>query len=120
MGDKSAGGSTSLAYLFLSLALLSLVFYGCSAVTVPNPEEVLSTPLGTESVKIGMSKNQVESLWGKPDSTRIVEDPKRWQSPREVWTYNSRMSGMSINAGYLTNTRALYFDGDNLTSIEND
>ena len=41
---------------------------GCAAITVPTPEDVMKTPLGTESVKIGMTKQQVESIWGKPDS----------------------------------------------------
>lgn len=112
----------SFAYIPIKCCLLiagaAAILHGCAALDVPNPEEVLKTPLGTESIKIGMTKQQVESLWGKPDEIRTVEDKARWQGPREVWVYQSRIGVMSVNAGYLSQTKRLYFDEDNLTNIE--
>lgn len=38
---------------------VGITIYGCSTITVPNPEEVMKHPLGTESIKIGMTKQRV-------------------------------------------------------------
>lgn len=102
------------AFICASSALLA----GCSAITVPTPKEVLDHPLGTEAVKIGMGKHQVESFWGKPDEVRMVEDKKRWQGPREMWVYRAQYGTIPVDAGYLSKTKKLYFDGDNLTDID--
>lgn len=106
------------AVAFFAVSLLGLSMAGCSALTIPTPKEIAQTPLGTESVKIGMTKQQVESLWGKPDSISMAEDKEKWTSPREVWTYRARYGSIPVNAGYLSEDKKLYFDGINLTEIE--
>ena len=80
-------------------------------------EEIIKKPLGTESVRIGMTKDQVESLWGAPDRVTTVENKQKWSSPREVWTYTAHYGSIPVNAGYLSETQKLYFDGENLTEI---
>ena len=102
----------------LALSITVLITYGCSAITIPTPTDVLKTPLGTESIKIGMTKQEVESLWGKPSETRMVEDKTRWTSPREMWVYRAQYGAVPVDAGYLSKTKKLYFDGENLTDIE--
>lgn len=104
--------------IVLTFFVLALAVIGCSAINVPTPEDILKTPLGTEAVKIGMTKQQVESFWGKPNDIRIVEDKKRWTSPREMWTYRAQYSAIPLDAGYLSKTKKLYFDGENLTDID--
>ncbi|MFA6142224.1 MAG: outer membrane protein assembly factor BamE [Candidatus Omnitrophota bacterium] len=101
------------AILLLSCAVLC----GCSAISVPDADDVLQHPLGTESIKIGMTKQQVESIWGKPDSVKTVEDKEKWQNKREVWTYSAQYRSIPLDAGYLSKTKKLYFDGENLTEI---
>lgn len=101
------------AFVLLSSAALC----GCSAISVPDPDDVFQHPLGTESIKIGMTKQQVESIWGKPDSIKIVEDKSKWQAKREIWTYSARYGSIPVDAGYLSKTKKLYFDGENLTEI---
>lgn len=96
---------------------ISLALSGCAGIEPPNPEDVVKHPLGTESVKIGMTKQEVESLWGKPDEVNIIEDKEKWQGPREVWTYRAQYGAIPVDAGYLSKTKKLYFDGDNLTNI---
>lgn len=105
----------SLAFIMI-ISILPLLC-GCSTLAIPHPDEIISKPLGTESVKIGMTKHQVESIWGKPDQVTMVEDRKKWSSPREVWTYNAQYSAIPVDAGYLSNSQKLYFDGENLTEI---
>ena len=99
-----------------AIALLALLC-GCSAIEVPNPTDVINHPLGTESIKIGMTKHQVESIWGKPDSVNTVENKEKWQGSREVWIYRAQYGNIPVDAGYLSKTKKLYFDGDNLTEI---
>lgn len=103
--------------MFGAALAAAFIFAGCSAIIIPNPEEVVKHPLGTESIKIGMSKAQVESLWGKPSQVKMVEDKAKWQSPREVWIYHAQYSGIPVDAGYLSSNKKLYFDGNNLTEI---
>ena len=107
---------TGIALLTMILAL-SIFLYGCSAIIIPNPEDVVKHPLGTESIKVGMTKEQVESIWGKPSQTKVVEDKAKWQGTREVWIYHAQYGSIPVDAGYLSSTKKLYFDGNNLTDI---
>ena len=101
----------------LIITPLAILLHGCSAIIIPNPDEVIQHPLGTESIKIGMTKQRVESLWGKPDDVRMVEDKERWTQPREMWVYRAQYGSIPVDAGYLSKTKRLYFDGENLTDI---
>ena len=103
----------------ITVCLLAISAYGCSMIeSIPTPGEVLKYPLGKTTLKIGMTKQEVESKWGKPDSINIVEDKKRWPDPREMWVYHSQTSSIPIDADYLSKTRKLYFDGSFLTDQE--
>ncbi len=115
---KTKKGRAVAVFIFIAVSTLVLSMAGCSALTIPTPKEIAETPLGTESVKIGMTKQQVESIWGKPDSTNMAENKEKWSSPREVWTYRARYGSIPVNAGYLSEDKKLYFDGVNLTEIE--
>ena len=103
--------------LFAVILASSVLFCGCSAIIIPNPQDVMKHPLGTESIKVGMTKEQVESLWGKPSQIKMVEDKTRWQGTREVWIYRAQCGSIPLDAGYLSSTKKLYFDGNNLTDI---
>lgn len=104
----------------LLVILIGLASSGCSLITIPDPQEVISKPLGTESVKVGMTKDRVLSLWGKPDEIRTVEDKEKWKGSRELWVYRAQYGAIPVDAGYLSKTKKLYFDGDNLTTITNE
>jgi outer membrane protein assembly factor BamE (lipoprotein component of BamABCDE complex) len=103
--------------LVIAVMFVAVLALGCSALTIPTPNDIVKTPLGTETIKIGMTKQQVEALWGKPNDTKMVEDKNRWPSPREVWVYNAQYGSIPVDAGYLSKTKKLYFDGENLTDI---
>ena len=90
---------------------------GCADFTPPMPEDILKRPLGTESVKIGMSKAEIRDLWGEPNQINTKTDEKAWGGAREEWVYIARYSKVPINAGYFSKTQKLYFDGDSLTNI---
>jgi hypothetical protein len=107
--------------VFMTLAfVVAALTSGCAGIEPPLPDDVIRHPLGTESVKIGMTKHEVESLWGKPDEISNVEDKEKWKGAREVWVYRAKYNVLPVNAGYLSKTKRLYFDGDNLTTIEDE
>ncbi len=90
---------------------------GCAEMDLPTPKSILEQPIGTDSVKIGMTKNKVKGLWGAPDQINFVTDKEKWGGSREEWVYVGRYSALPIDADYLSKTRKLYFDGENLTNI---
>lgn len=103
--------------VLFGLLFLGLAASGCSAINSVKPDEVIKHPLGTESIKIGMTKQEVESVWGKPDDVKFVENKERWQGTREMWVYRAQYGAIPVDAGYLSKTKKLYFDGINLTEI---
>jgi len=107
---------SSIAALIVGSAI-ALAVAGCAGIEVPQPQEVLKEPLGQGSLRVGMSKNEVISLWGKPDEVKMVEDKDRWKGTREMWVYHAQMAGVPVDADYLSKTKRIYFDGDNLTTI---
>ncbi len=116
MSMRTINSLAALAALTVLSAGL-VILPGCAAIEVPNPEEIVKHPLGTEAIKIGMSKHEVESLWGKPDQIQTVENKEKWAGPREMWLYPAQYGSIPVDAGYLSKTKKLYFDGDNLTEI---
>lgn len=103
----------TLFFIVLALPLLS----GCAEIAPPTPGYILKRPLGTDSVKVGMTKSRVKELWGDPSQVNTVEGDERWGGKREEWVYIARYSVIPVDAGYLSKTKKLYFDGDNLTNI---
>ncbi len=104
----------------LSIFLTLLMVAGCADITPPTPGYILKKPLGTESVKVGMTKDRVRDLWGDPDQVNEVTDKDMWGGEREEWVYFARYSRIPVDAGYLSKTKKLYFDGENLTNIMED
>ena len=103
--------------LSILIIALSVLGYGCTLLEqIPNPGEVIKNPLGKTDLRVGMSRQEVESKWGKPDEKRMVDDKKRWPGPREMWVYHGQ-TGIPIDADYLSKTKRLYFDGNNLTDM---
>jgi hypothetical protein len=110
-----AGRNSAIDTIFTLVVMsVTTIMCGCSTLAIPTPREIISKPFGTESVKIGMT---VESIWGKPDHVGTVENKEKWASRREVWTYNARYGAIPVDAGYLSKTQKLYFDGENLTEM---
>ena len=104
--------------LLIVIIALAITGYGCTLIeAIPKPEEVLKYPLGKTDLKIGMTKQEVESRWGKPDSISKVQDLARWKDEREMWAYHAQ-TGIPIDADYLSKSRKLYFDGSHLTDID--
>lgn len=101
-----------------AILTMGIFLTGCSMVeTVPTPGDVIKHPIGTESIKIGMTKAQVEEIWGRPDDVRMVENKEKWGGSREMWVYHAQYGSIPVDAGYFSKDKKLYFDGNNLTNI---
>ncbi|MCG2705675.1 MAG: hypothetical protein L6309_06395, partial [Candidatus Omnitrophica bacterium] len=84
------------------------------------PGKVLNHPLGTESIRTGSTKVEVIKEWGRPDIINKLGAQDETGTQVEEWIYKARrITPVSIDAGYLSKNKYLYFDGDHLTLISN-
>lgn len=105
----------------ISLIIVSLALFltGCAIMHPFKPEQVLTSPLGTDSLKIGMTKEQVKELFGEPDAINpIGRSQDMLSTAREEWVYRGQYTDSPIKADYFGKTLILTFDGNNLTSYK--
>lgn len=100
------------------LVIASLSLSGCGEFNIlDTPQQIIKKPLGTDAIKVGMTKNQVTSIWGKPDQINKLKASDEWQTPKEEWVYIGRYSKIPLDRSYLFKTKYLIFDGNNVVSI---
>ena len=103
----------------LIMLIVVPLLLGCAITQPIRPQEALIHPLGTDSLKIGMTKEQVKVLLGEPDTITPVERSKDiLGTEREEWIYHGRYSDLPVNADYFGKTLYLIFEGNNLTSYK--
>lgn len=104
--------------LLTALFVCALGLAGCAGMeSPPTPENILSHPLGTSPLRIGMTKDEVRSIWGDPDSIKHIGESTNMGATEKVeWVYNARATNLPINYANLSKPMHLYFDGKNLTS----
>ena len=116
-GKKRKENKVNFLKLFI-IAILVFSVSGCADIAPPTPQEIISKPLGSGSIRRGMSKEEVKDLWGEPSQINYgVKNKNLWEGEREEWVYVARYSNIPLDAGYLSKTKKLYFDGDSLTNI---
>lgn len=95
---------------------------GCAEIDpFKTPVEIIRRPLGPESIKIGMSKEEVISKWGEADIVNKLSTKDASGSQGEEWVYKARRyTPVPLDAGYLHKNKYLYFDGKNLIEISNE
>jgi len=99
----------------LMVFLLSVFVLGCAEITPPMPDQIITHPLGTDPLNVGMTKEEVLSIWGQPDVINKIGISKGLGgTKKEEWIYHAAYSGVPVDKGYLSKARYLYFDGDNL------
>ncbi len=106
-------------FIVILLCAVAITSGGCAEIDpFEAPGEIIRHPLGTESIKIGMSKEEIISKWGKPNIVNELGTTDVSGTQREVWIYKAkRLTPVPIDAGYLYKNKYLYFDGNNLTRI---
>ncbi|MFH1848305.1 MAG: hypothetical protein ABH825_03715 [Candidatus Omnitrophota bacterium] len=91
---------------------------GCSGIEPPMPDELLTHPLGTSPLHLGMAKDEVRDILGEPDSVQHLEESgDLGATGREEWIYRGRVTNLPVSYGYLSKSLYLTFDGENLVSF---
>ena len=108
------------------IALIStfgiLAISGCAEINpLEAPGEVMRHPLGSDTIRAGMSKEEVISKWGEPDLVNQLPETDASGSRAEEWVYKARRyTPVPVDAGYLHKSKYLYFDGNNLKAISDE
>ncbi len=110
-----------------TLLILSLVggifaINGCAEINpFEAPAEIIRHPLGSESIRVGISKEEVIAKWGEADLVNKLTTTDASGSQGEEWVYKARRyTPIPIDVGYLHKNKYLYFDGNNLTAISDE
>ena len=104
--------------IFAIIICLGVIAAGCAVLEPVQPKEILKHPFGTpHALQRGMSKEQVRDMFGEPDIiTHSGEDTDLTSTAGEKWVYHGRYSKVPVDAGYLSKTKTLTFDGDSLVN----
>ena len=103
---------------YLIIAAIALFLAGCAEIDLfKAPQEIIKHPLGTDPIHLGMTKEKIESLWGRPDQINPLGMADQWGTPKEEWVYDGRYSKIPIDKGYLHKSKYLYFEGNYLTKF---
>lgn len=116
-GDVSSTINKKLVYLILTI--LMGISCGCAEIDpFEASSEAIRHPLGQETIRVGMSKEEIISKWGEPDIVNILPAKDASASQCEEWVYKAkRFAPVPLDAGYLNRNKYLSFDGNNLTTI---
>ena len=99
----------------LMILALFLSLTGCSEIKSPTAGEAITHPFGPAApFPRGTSKAKVLADWGKPDYV-VQHGSDELGNVREEWIYHGRMQSLPIDYEYVSRTKHLFFEGDNLT-----
>jgi len=101
------------------LFMAAMVLSGCAEIDpFETPGKVIMNPLGNESIRVGMSKEEVISKWGEPDLINPQPAVDASRSKAEEWVYKAKkFTPVPLDSGYLNKNMYLYFDGNNLVKL---
>ena len=103
-----------LSFLGLVLFTPSVLLIGCSDIQRPTAAQAITHPFGTAApFTRGTPKAKVLEFWGKPDHV-IPHGVDELGNAREEWIYTGRLQSLPIDYEYVSRTKHLFFEGDNL------
>lgn len=80
------------------------------------PKNIAKAPSEWPQVRKGMSKEEVISILGEPDSKMVIGQDEQ-VGEIEEWVYVGRYPGMPLDLGYVQKSRRLIFKGNFLTNV---
>jgi len=102
--------------VIISALLIGMIYLvGCAGIEPPTPQSIMQHPLGT-MLRVGLTKDKILAQWGDPD-LKEYDNTGKWGNAKEKWTYYARYGEVPVNAGYLSKTQYLYFDGNYLVKF---
>ncbi len=104
-----------MVFCLLPSVFCLLSFSGCSEIKTPTASEAVTHPFGTAApFPRGTLKAKVLQDWGNPDVV-IPHGADELGNIREEWIYHGRMQSLPIDYEYVSRTKHLFFEGNNLT-----
>jgi len=80
----------------------------------PTAEEAMRHPFGTGApFTLGTTKAEILDWWGHP-ATVIPMGVDELGNIKEEWIYTGMLPGLPIDQEYISRTKHLYFEGNNL------
>lgn len=80
------------------------------------PKNIAKAPSEWPQMRKGMSKEEVISILGEPDSKMVIGQDEQVGAIEE-WVYVGRYPGMPLDLGYVQKSRRLIFKGNFLTNV---
>ena len=115
IASHAGSGAKQSRFLFLMIAMVFFFPAGCSEIKTPTAGEVVTHPFGTATpFPRGTPRAEVLEAWGKPDIV-IPHGTDELGNAREEWIYRGRIQSLPIDYEYVSRTKHLFFDGNNLT-----
>lgn len=101
----------------LLTAVFVLFLTGCAGIEPPSPKALLTPWSSTPSTRLGDSKEKILSKWGEPDEINNIGVDELGNA-KEEWVYRGRYPTAPVDYKYLSKTKYLYFEGNNLVGEE--
>ncbi len=91
---------------------------GCGDMIVPSPRDAVTHPFGTQPpFTLGTKKAKILEAWGPPEH-RIPQGIDELGNSREEWIYKGWIPGLPFDYEYISRTKHLYFNGENLVGCK--
>lgn len=80
----------------------------------------MTHPFGTGAAfQRGTSKAEIRAAWGEPDHV-VNHGVDELGNTKEEWIYTGRLPRLPIDYKYVSRTKHLTFEGENLIRLESD
>ena len=87
---------------------------GCSEFQSPSLDQAVHQPFGNAApFKRGTTKAEILQEWGPPASV-VNKGLDELGNVREEWIYIGMLPGLPIDQEYISRTKHLFFEGDNM------
>ena len=103
----------------LCVSLVSFLS-ACGEIHTPTARQAITHPFGTAApFTRGTSKAEILEEWGPPDhiSQHGIDE---LGNLCEEWIYRGRLQGLPIDVEYVSRTKHLFFEGNNLVRCESE
>ena len=93
---------------------LVVAAFGCADMRHPVLRDYMRHPwTSADDLQIGLSQAAVRQQWGEPDERRVLRTDQLGTRTEE-WVYHAAVVSVPVQYMYLSKTRRLVFEGDNL------
>ncbi len=89
--------------------VFTLFLTGCAEIEPPTPDAIISPWSSMPNIRLGNTKEEVISRWGKPDTINKLGVDELGVA-KEKWIYYGRYPMVPVDYQYVSRTKYLYFE----------